>query len=167
MQTRRFLDTLQSYLFEIQNILIQNWKENNQASDSTYVDHTGTLRDSKTNKAIEERLMEGKEDAEDSMRQYKHPPGDMWQFADFSISSRAVSGFGFYDAGIDAVKTHRSRKHAVGESPHNLRSSRKRDYANEWDSCQAEHLHLLIIRFGISLESVGNTSHASVIVQAV
>jgi hypothetical protein len=27
-----------------------------------------------------------------------------------------VSGFGFYDAGIDAVKTHRGRKHVVGES---------------------------------------------------
>jgi carnitine O-acetyltransferase len=95
LQTRRFLDTLQSYLYEIQRVLIQNWKDNNQASSSTYVDHTGTLRDTKTDKAIEERTHEGQDSAEDSM----------------------LSGFGFYDAGIDAVNTHRSRKHhAVGRT---------------------------------------------------
>lgn len=49
-------------------MLIQNWKDNNQASSSTYVDHTGTLRDTKTDKAIEERPQEGQDDAQDSMR---------------------------------------------------------------------------------------------------
>ena len=77
----------------------------------------------------------------------------MWQFANLSTLALAVSGFGFYDAGIDAVKTHRSRKHAVGESLRRPRLSGKRDHADEWASCQAEHLHLPIIRFGESLEN--------------
>lgn len=96
LQTRRFLDTLSAYLLEIQKILIQNWKENNQATSSTYVDHTGVLRDVTTNKAIETVFQRTPGDVEDSM----------------------LSGFGFYDAGIDAIQTNRSRKHAVGRTLH-------------------------------------------------
>lgn len=58
LQTRRFLDTLQAYFYEIQRILIHCWKEANQNKDSTYTDHTGTLRSAKTNKAIENEIKE-------------------------------------------------------------------------------------------------------------
>ena len=44
-------------------------------------------------------------------------PGDCHLFTMklvLTLRHLLVSGFGFYDAGIDAVNTHRSRKHAVG-----------------------------------------------------
>ena len=47
LQTRRFLDTLQSYLLDIQRILVQLHLSANQRPEP-FVDHQGVLRDSKT-----------------------------------------------------------------------------------------------------------------------
>lgn len=66
LQTRRFLDNLQSYLYEIQRMLIQAWKQANDRSDS-FVDHSGTMRDVRTGKAIEVVLRDDGEDAEDQL----------------------------------------------------------------------------------------------------
>jgi carnitine O-acetyltransferase len=51
LQTRRFLDTLQGYLYDIQRILVQLHKAAN-ARPAPFVDHLGILRDSKTGRPI-------------------------------------------------------------------------------------------------------------------
>uniref|UniRef100_A0A8H7Y459 Choline/carnitine acyltransferase domain-containing protein n=1 Tax=Psilocybe cubensis TaxID=181762 RepID=A0A8H7Y459_PSICU len=51
LQTRRFLDTLQGYLLEIQRQLIQLHRSANQRP-APFVDHLGILRDSKTGRPI-------------------------------------------------------------------------------------------------------------------
>ena len=51
LQTRRFLDTLQGYLLDIQRILVALHLEVN-ARPAPFVDHAGILRDSKTGRAI-------------------------------------------------------------------------------------------------------------------
>ncbi|PFH53536.1 hypothetical protein AMATHDRAFT_1190 [Amanita thiersii Skay4041] len=51
LQTRRFLDTLQGYLQDIQRILIQLHRSANERP-APFVDHLGILRDSKTGRPI-------------------------------------------------------------------------------------------------------------------
>lgn len=51
LQTRRFLDTLQSYLLEIQRVLVQLYLSANERP-APFVDHSGVLRDSKTGRPI-------------------------------------------------------------------------------------------------------------------
>ncbi|KIK90875.1 hypothetical protein PAXRUDRAFT_831305 [Paxillus rubicundulus Ve08.2h10] len=51
LQTRRYLDTLQSYLFEVQRILVQHYLSANERP-APFVDHSGILRDSKTGRPI-------------------------------------------------------------------------------------------------------------------
>lgn len=51
LQTRRFLDTLQGYLQEIQRLLIQLHKAANERP-APFVDHLGVLRDLKTGRPI-------------------------------------------------------------------------------------------------------------------
>src|ERR1700678_4224763 len=51
LQTRRFLDTLQGYLLDIQRLLIQLHRSANERP-APFVDHSGILRDSKTGRPI-------------------------------------------------------------------------------------------------------------------
>jgi carnitine O-acetyltransferase len=51
LQTRRYLDTLQGYLHDIQRLLIQLHREANERP-APFVDHAGVLRDSKTGRPI-------------------------------------------------------------------------------------------------------------------
>ncbi|KAF4614747.1 hypothetical protein D9613_003408 [Agrocybe pediades] len=51
LQTRRFLDTLQGYLLDMQRLLIQLHRSANQRP-APFVDHLGILRDSKTGRPI-------------------------------------------------------------------------------------------------------------------
>lgn len=70
LQTRRFLDTLQSYLFEIQRLLVQLYLSANE-HPAPFVDHSGVLRDSKTGRAISggsKPENSDYEDYEDTMR---------------------------------------------------------------------------------------------------
>ncbi|KAN0088973.1 hypothetical protein V8E55_006030 [Tylopilus felleus] len=55
LQTRRYLDTLQSYLLEVQRILVQLYLSANERP-APFVDHSGILRDSKTGRPINELL---------------------------------------------------------------------------------------------------------------
>ena len=54
LQTRRFLDTLQSYLLDMQRMLIQLHLAANQRAEP-FVDHAGVLRDSRTGRPINGR----------------------------------------------------------------------------------------------------------------
>lgn len=51
LQTRRYLDTLQSYLLDVQRILVQLYLSANERP-APFVDHSGVLRDSKTGRPI-------------------------------------------------------------------------------------------------------------------
>jgi hypothetical protein len=68
LQTRRFLDTLNGYFFDVQRMLIQLHREANERP-APFVDHAGVLRDSKTGRPINGRVDEVTED-DDSMGQF-------------------------------------------------------------------------------------------------
>lgn len=51
LQTGRLLDTLKSYLIDIQRLLIQLHRSANERA-APFVDHLGVLRDSKTGRPI-------------------------------------------------------------------------------------------------------------------
>ncbi|EEB91397.1 hypothetical protein MPER_10246 [Moniliophthora perniciosa FA553] len=51
LQTRRFLDTLKGYLYDVQRMIIQLHRAANEPP-KPFVDHTGVLRDSKTGRPI-------------------------------------------------------------------------------------------------------------------
>ncbi|KAF8734289.1 hypothetical protein AX14_003458 [Amanita brunnescens Koide BX004] len=63
LQTRRFLDTLQGYLHEIQRILVQLHRSANERP-APFVDHLGILRDSKTGRPINGHASGSDEDEE-------------------------------------------------------------------------------------------------------
>lgn len=61
LQTRRFLDTINGYLLDVQRMLIQLHREANERP-APFVDHAGVLRDSKTGRPINSHVMEVTED---------------------------------------------------------------------------------------------------------
>jgi carnitine O-acetyltransferase len=65
LQTRRFLDTVQGYLLDIQRMLIQLHRSANQRP-APFVDHSGILRDSKTGRPINGATSESSDDDEDA-----------------------------------------------------------------------------------------------------
>ncbi len=65
LQTRRFLDTLQNYLCDIQKLLIQLDREANERP-APFVDHAGILRDAMTGRPIKRGTEE--EEAADDFR---------------------------------------------------------------------------------------------------
>ncbi|KAF9481337.1 acyltransferase ChoActase/COT/CPT [Pholiota conissans] len=81
LQTRRFLDTLQGYLLEIQRILIQLHRSANQRS-APFVDHLGILRDSKTGRPIHGATSDSSEGEDEEV---------------------ALPGYSFFDAGDVAL----------------------------------------------------------------
>jgi carnitine O-acetyltransferase len=66
LQTRRFLDTLQGYLEEVQRVLVALVRAANERPEP-FVDHAGVLRDSKTGRRINEGASDGEEEV-DSIR---------------------------------------------------------------------------------------------------
>lgn len=70
LQTRRFLDTLQGYLLDIQRVLVAIHLEAN-ARPAPFVDHAGILRDSKTGRPINGHATDdpGHESDDDLMRE--------------------------------------------------------------------------------------------------
>lgn len=87
LQTRRFLDTLQSYLTEIQRILIQLHKAANQRP-APFVDHLGVLRDGKTGRPINGATSDSSSDEEEVV---------------------PMPGYGFFDSG-EVEKLGRKKK---------------------------------------------------------
>ena len=51
LQTRRFLDTLERYLLDVQKLIVQLHREANERS-APFVDHMGILRDARTGRPI-------------------------------------------------------------------------------------------------------------------
>jgi len=68
LQTRRFLDTLQGYLEEVQRALVALVRAANERPEP-FVDHAGILRDSKTGRRINGSVPASDDEEEvDSMR---------------------------------------------------------------------------------------------------
>jgi carnitine O-acetyltransferase len=67
LQTRRFLDTLQGYLEEVQRVLVSLVRAANERPEP-FVDHAGVLRDSKTGRRINGNVSNDEEEEVDSMR---------------------------------------------------------------------------------------------------
>ncbi|KAH7885657.1 carnitine acetyl transferase [Phlebopus sp. FC_14] len=79
LQTRRYLDTLQSYLLDVQRILVQLHLSANERP-APFVDHSGILRDSKTGRPIngQRATDDGGDGYEDTMPGYSFfDSGDM------------------------------------------------------------------------------------------
>jgi hypothetical protein len=72
LQTRRFLDTLQGYLLDVQRLLVQLYLSANQTPEP-FVDLDGFLRDAKTGMKMSEDTNEGEED-EDAVRECAPTP---------------------------------------------------------------------------------------------
>ena len=68
LQTRRFLDTIHGYLFDIQRMMIQLHREANERP-APFVDHAGVLRDSKTGLPINGHVAEVTEE-DDGMGEF-------------------------------------------------------------------------------------------------
>ena len=66
LQTRRYLDTLQSYLLEVQRILVQLYLSANERP-APFVDHSGVLRDSKTGRPINGQSVSDDNDTSDGL----------------------------------------------------------------------------------------------------
>ncbi|KIL68457.1 hypothetical protein M378DRAFT_71453 [Amanita muscaria Koide BX008] len=64
LQTKRFLDTLQCYLLEVQRMLVHLYRSANE-SPSPFVDHRGILRDSKSGRPINGYFSDEDEDEEE------------------------------------------------------------------------------------------------------
>ncbi|THH19299.1 hypothetical protein EW146_g1840 [Bondarzewia mesenterica] len=89
LQTRRFLDTLQGYLYDVQRILVQLHRAANERP-APFMDHGGTLRDSKTGRPINGILSDNEEDD----------------------GSDTMPGYSFFDS-YDVELLGRSRKRSV------------------------------------------------------
>lgn len=74
LQTRRFLDTLESYLREVQKILVHLHRAAN-APPTPFLDHSGTLRDARTGRPINGHLSDENSesgDDDDAMSKRMH-----------------------------------------------------------------------------------------------
>ncbi|KAI0093093.1 acyltransferase ChoActase/COT/CPT [Irpex rosettiformis] len=89
LQTRRFLDTLQGYLQDVQRLLIQLHQSANPAAEP-FVDHAGVLRDSRTGRPINGRISP----------EHEH---DAYDDAD------TMPGYSFFDSGDIEVLGRRKR----------------------------------------------------------
>ncbi|THG95433.1 hypothetical protein EW026_g6219, partial [Hermanssonia centrifuga] len=89
LQTKRFLDTLQGYLTDVQRILVQLHQSANPHAEP-FVDHAGILRDSRTGRPINGRISpEATADAYDD--------------------SDMMPGYSFFDSGDVEVLGRRKR----------------------------------------------------------
>ncbi|KAI0028481.1 carnitine acetyl transferase [Vararia minispora EC-137] len=101
LQTRRFLDTLASYLLDVQRILVQLVRAANERPEP-FVDHAGILRDAKTGRPVYNSVPSraGSSDAVEDLEE-----------------EAAISGYSYFDSNdVGLVARTRPRsKHSVGK----------------------------------------------------
>lgn len=103
LQTRRFLDTINGYLLDIQRMLIQLHREANERP-APFVDHAGVLRDSKTGRPINGHATEVTED-DDAMGKFLHTPSHprALNILHFTV------GYSFFDSAEVELASRRKR----------------------------------------------------------
>ncbi|TYJ58261.1 hypothetical protein B9479_001087 [Cryptococcus floricola] len=98
LQTRRLLSTLHAYLLEIRSMLILLWKDANERPETSFMDHFGVLRDSKTGKALQ--MVEQDEAGEGT-----------------DFGEEGMGGFGFFDVETQTqMPQSRRRRTLVGKT---------------------------------------------------
>jgi carnitine O-acetyltransferase len=105
LQTRRFLYTLQTYLLEIQKMLVLLHREANERP-APFVDHAGVLRDSKTGRAINGYVSNGSDsdDEEDFISMSASALLSIFRFF-----TRFVAGYSFFGSGDAELMSTRKR----------------------------------------------------------
>ncbi|KAF8523590.1 acyltransferase ChoActase/COT/CPT [Gautieria morchelliformis] len=89
LQTRRYLDTIQGYLQDVQRLIIHIYRQANERPPP-FMDHAGTLRDAKTGHAI-----------------VKHLDG----VAEDELDDEDIPGYSFFDSGgMDLLNRRRDRR---------------------------------------------------------
>lgn len=101
LQTRRFLDTLQGYLLDIQRLLIQIHNSANERP-APFVDHLGILRDSKTGRPIN-GSDSIEEEIEVAMREFDFSIFWMIWNKRLTIFICVLAGYSFFDSGEVAL----------------------------------------------------------------
>lgn len=92
LQTRRYLDTLQGYLLEVQRMVLQLHRQANERP-RPFVDHAGVLRDARTGVPISAAYIDDTEDDE-------------------KTAYDQLTGYSFFDSGeVDLLKRARVREH--------------------------------------------------------
>lgn len=92
LQTRRFLDTIGQYLEDVRRLVTLIYRQANERPEA-FVDHTGTLIDSRTGSAL---VVDQDEDEDDE-------GGDAADGADGEDPSALTAGYSFYDAVSDVL----------------------------------------------------------------
>ncbi|QRW11972.1 carnitine O-acetyltransferase [Ceratobasidium sp. AG-Ba] len=102
LQTRRYLDTLSSYLKDVQQMILQIHRQANERNEA-FVDHSGVLRDSKTGKAIANLRAQ--------------TPAQTPGINALELEEEALtSGYSFFDSvEVEKFKRRRQRHSAVGK----------------------------------------------------
>lgn len=118
LQTRRFLDTLQGYLEEVQRVLVTLVRAANERPEP-FVDHAGVLRDSKTGRRINGTESDDEEEV-DSIRTSSVLP--FWRWYGMTYCPLYTAAYSFFDStSYDVELLGRTRKrqdpHTVGECP--------------------------------------------------
>jgi carnitine O-acetyltransferase len=98
LQTRRFLDTLQSYLQDAQRLLVQLHLAANPAAEP-FVDHAGVLRDSRTGRPINGRGSPEAKDEYDTDMIRTSPSRSRRVGGGVLMVSRGLAGYSFFDSG--------------------------------------------------------------------
>lgn len=80
LQTRRYLDTLQGYLFEVQRMVLQLHRQANERP-APFVDHAGVLRDARTGVPISAAYIDAEEDDERETDGQLSEPFESWRRA--------------------------------------------------------------------------------------
>lgn len=120
LQTRRFLDTLKGYLYDMQRILIALHKEANQRPEP-FVDHAGILRDSKTGRPIHGVLKEGEDGEDDGVDNMRSSSLSFYSLPLFPFFVECLiltcffgraAGYSFFDS-YDVALLGRGRKRAA------------------------------------------------------
>jgi hypothetical protein len=127
LQTRRYLDTLSSYLKDVQQMILQIHRQANERPES-FVDHSGMLRDAKTGKAIAYLT------TQTPVQTPGHTPGmgaleledeassEFLSFfvvvlVEFLLICCVASGYSFFDSvEVEKFRRRRPRHNAVGKS---------------------------------------------------
>ncbi|KAG8700919.1 hypothetical protein FRC09_005660 [Ceratobasidium sp. 395] len=102
LQTRRYLDTLSSYLKDVQQMVLQIHRQANERGEA-FVDHSGVLRDAKTGKMIANLTAQTPAEAPDLG-------------ASELEEEASTSGYSFFDSvEVEKFKRRRPRHSAVGK----------------------------------------------------
>jgi carnitine O-acetyltransferase len=118
LQTRRFLDTLQGYLEEVQRVLVALVRAANERPEP-FIDHAGILRDSKTGQRIDGSVLVSDEEEEvvDSMRAsfLRLFPFLVFRKWDDLFSTATYSFFDSYDVELVGRTRKRQDPYTVGK----------------------------------------------------